>query len=392
MGDSMKNKKEKVSFKIEHIISISILTAVLSFFMGQIVTNSVNKNSYSKEIRDFINSYLEIKENYYDDVDDKKTLKKGLEAIINSLDPYTSVIDDSLSNTLETRLEGEYRGIGVEIYNTINKDIVVSTVLDDSPAKKAGVKVGDIITKLDDYELKGVTTTDFVNMVKKLQNNDIVLTINRNGEVLEIVLKKESVSIPSIYKDIIIRNDKKIGYIYIDIFALNTYDQFLDAINALESENINSLIVDVRSNSGGHLQAAEDITSIFLDKTHVIYQIETKKDTTKYYSKSNKGKNYPVAVLVDENSASASEIFAGAMKEEYKATLVGKRTYGKGTVQEVHSLGNDKIDYKITTKKWLTPKGNWIHKKGIEPDIEVELDLSSDIDTQLEAAINALLK
>ena len=192
MGDSMKNKKEKVNFKIEHIISISILTAVLSFFMGQIVTNSVNKNSYSKEIRDFINSYLEIKENYYDDVDDKKTLKKGLEAIINSLDPYTSVIDDSLSNTLETRLEGEYRGIGVEIYNTINKDIVVSTVLDDSPAKKAGVKVGDIITKLDDYELKGVTTTDFVNMVKKLQNNDIVLTINRSGEVLEIVLKRES--------------------------------------------------------------------------------------------------------------------------------------------------------------------------------------------------------
>ena len=166
----------------------------------------------------------------------------------------------------------------------------------------------------------------------------------------------------------------------------------MDAVNSLESDNINSLIVDVRGNSGGHLQAAEDITSIFLDKTHVIYQIETKEETVKYYSTSSKGKDYPVAILVDENSASASEIFAGAMKEEYKAILVGKKTYGKGTVQEVHSLGNDKIDYKITTKKWLTPKGNWIHKKGIEPDIEVELDLNSNVDTQLEAAINALLK
>ena len=392
MGDSMKNGKVKDSFKTKHVISISILTAVLSFFMGQFVTNSINKNSYSKEIRDFINSYMEIKENYYDDIDDKETLKTGLEAIINSLDPYTSVIDDNLSNTLETRLEGEYRGIGVEIYNTVSGDIAVSAVLDESPASSAGIKVGDIITKMGDQELKDVSTTDFVTMVKKEQNNDITLTINRNGEILEVTLKRSSVSIPSIYKDIIIRNDKKIGYIYIDIFALNTYSQFIDAVNSLESENINSLIVDVRGNSGGHLQAAEDITSIFLDKTHVIYQIETKGETVKYYSTSSKGKDYPVAILVDENSASASEIFASAMKEEYKAILVGKKTYGKGTVQEVHYLGNDKIDYKITTKKWLTPKGNWIHKKGIEPDIEVELDLNSNVDTQLEAAINALLK
>ena len=383
----MAKEKTNSYFKTEHVVTIAILTAIFSFFMAYFVINSVYRDKYPKEVKDFIASYLKVKEDYYDDIDDEKTLKVALEAIINSLDPYTSVVDDNLSNTLETRLEGEYQGLGVEVYNSVSGNIIVSTVLEDSPASKAGIQIGDIITKMGETSLKDVSTTEFVSMVKKEQNKEIVLTINRGGNELEVTLKREVVTIPSIYKDIIVRDNKKIG-----IFALNTYSQFKEALEELESDNIDSLIVDVRGNSGGHLQAAEYITSIFLDKSHVIYQIQTKTNTEKYYSLTNDKRNYPIAILIDENSASASEIFAAAMKEEYKAILVGKNSYGKGTVQEVHSLKEDELDYKITTKKWLTPKGNWIHEKGIKPDIEVELDLTGDADTQLEAAVKALTK
>ncbi len=190
------------------------------------------------------------------------------------------------------------------------------------------------------------------------------------------------------------KNGKKIGYIYIGIFANATTKQFETKLKELEDEQIDSLIIDVRNNSGGHLTTAVSILSNLLDKTHVIYQTETKNKTEKFYSNGKQTKTYPIVVLQNNASASASELLSIALKEEYGATVIGNVSYGKGTVQEL--VNSNSAEYKFTTKKWLSPKGNWINETGVKPDIEVEQgDSYSDNpidenDTQLQAALNYL--
>ena len=175
---------------------------------------------------------------------------------------------------------------------------------------------------------------------------------------------------------------------------MNTDTQFKTKLKELEKDGIDSLIIDLRGNSGGHLTAVENMISEFLDKDKVIYQMETKSKIKKYYSKGNKTKIYPIVLLVDNDSASASEMMTAALKESYGATIVGMTTYGKGTVQELQD--SNESQYKITTKKWLTPNGNWINEVGIKPDYEMELDEKYFLeptdahDNQLQKAIEIL--
>ena len=176
---------------------------------------------------------------------------------------------------------------------------------------------------------------------------------------------------------------------------MNTYDQFKEQLEKLENEKIDSLIIDVRSNSGGHLTSATNILSLFLDSSKVIYQIEGKDGITKYYSEGKETKTYPVVVLVNKESASASEILASALKEQYNAKLVGEKTFGKGTVQKLTETTGG-IQYKVTTQHWLTSNGNWIEKNGIDVDYEVALDEkylldpTDENDNQLQKAIDIL--
>jgi len=181
------------------------------------------------------------------------------------------------------------------------------------------------------------------------------------------------------------------------LFSNIAYKQFAEELEKLEKDDIDSLIIDVRDNSGGHLSTAVNIISLFLNSKHVIYQTETKGEIEKFYSKGNETKKYPIVVLQNKNSASASEMLSSTLKEEYGATIVGEVSYGKGTVQELLDL-NDDIEYKITTKKWLTPKGNWINKKGVSVDVEVSLDdkyyenPSDETDNQLQKALEEIIK
>lgn len=164
----------------------------------------------------------------------------------------------------------------------------------------------------------------------------------------------------------------------------------------MEKQNIDGLILDVRDNSGGHLTTVVDILSNFLDSKNVIYQTETKTETKKFYSKGKENKTYPIVVLQNASSASASELLSIALQEQYGATVIGEDSYGKGTVQELVTTGD--TEYKFTTKKWLSPKGNWIHEKGVTPDINVSLDTiyyddpTEENDNQLQAALNELSK
>lgn len=393
-------KKNKNLFKISELFSLIIITMIVSLTLGYFLGQRMNGTTkLSDEMKKFINDYNEIKENYYEDINDKEILKKALESVVNSLgDPYSTVIDNSLSNSINTELKGQYSGFGIQIANTKDNRILIVSIIDDSPALEAGLKAGDIILKMDGESVEGKTTDEFTKLVKGSNKQTITLTLLRDNKEIDIAVTRKIVTLKSVSSKIFEQDGKKVGYIYISIFAANTDSQFKKELIDLEKKGINSLVIDVRDNTGGHLTSVENIISMFLDKKHVIYQIESKGKTTKTYSKNNDSKKYKVVMLVNENSASASEMLTAAMKEEYNSEVVGMKTFGKGTVQEVGNTSNTNLNYKITTKKWLTPKGNWINKKGIEPTIKVELSKdyiknpSEETDNQLKTAIETAIK
>ena len=393
-------KKNKNLFKISELFSLIIITMIVSLTLGYFLGQRMNGTTkLSDEMKKFINDYNEIKENYYEDINDKEILKKALESVVNSLgDPYSTVIDNSLSNSINTELKGQYSGFGIQIANTKDNRILIVSIIDDSPALEAGLKAGDIILKMDGESVEGKTTDEFTKLVKGSNKQTIILTLLRDNKEIDIAVTRKIVTLKSVSSKIFEQDGKKVGYIYISIFAANTDSRFKKELIDLEKKGINSLIIDVRDNTGGHLTSVENIISMFLDKKHVIYQIESKGKTTKTYSKNNDSKKYKVVMLVNENSASASEMLTAAMKEEYNSEVVGMKTFGKGTVQEVGNTSNTNLNYKITTKKWLTPKGNWINKKGIEPTIKVELSKeyiknpSEETDNQLKTAIETAIK
>ena len=393
-------KKNKNLFKISELFSLIIITMIVSLTLGYFLGQRMNGTTkLSDEMKKFINDYNEIKENYYEDINDKEILKKALESVVNSLgDPYSTVIDNSLSNSINTELKGQYSGFGIQIANTKDNRILIVSIIDDSPALEAGLKAGDIILKMDGESVEGKTTDEFTKLVKSSNKQTITLTLLRDNKEIDIAVTRKIVTLKSVSSKIFEQDGKKVGYIYISIFAANTDSQFKKELIDLEKKGINSLVIDVRDNTGGHLTSVENIISMFLDKKHVIYQIESKGKTTKTYSKNNDSKKYKVVMLVNENSASASEMLTAAMKEEYGSEVVGMKTFGKGTVQEVGNTSNTNLNYKITTKKWLTPKGNWINKKGIEPTIKVELSKdyiknpSEETDNQLNTAIETAIK
>lgn len=393
-------KRNKNLFKISELFSLIIITMIVSLTFGYFLGQRINSTTkLSDEMKKFIKDYNEIKENYYEDINDKEILKKALESVVNSLgDPYSTVIDNSLSNSINTELKGQYSGFGIQIANTKDNRILIVSIIDDSPALEAGLKAGDIILKMDGESVEGKTTDEFTKLVKSSNKQTIKLTLLRDNKEIDIAVTRKIVTLKSVSSKIFEQDGKKVGYIYISIFAANTDSQFKKELIDLEKKGINSLIIDVRDNTGGHLTSVENIISMFLDKKHVIYQIESKGKTTKTYSKNNDSKKYKVVMLVNENSASASEMLTAAMKEEYGSEVVGMKTFGKGTVQEVGNTSNTNLNYKITTKKWLTPKGNWINKKGIEPTIKVELSKdyiknpSEETDNQLKTAIETAIK
>ena len=395
-------KKHNPTFRTAEVITLVIITCVVSLLMGIIISKPNKDQNYEltqadEEIQNFIEQYNYIVENYYGDIDKKELLEAALEGMIDALDdPYSSYLDENDSSTFNTTLNGSYEGIGVEIVNDINKNIIVTQVFEDTPAHNAGIKPLDIIEKVNDTQVSGMTTSDFVAMVKNITDSTFSLTLKRGEETITATLSRKKVTLSSVSSKVIEHDNKKIGYMYISIFAMNTDTQFKNKLKELEKDGINSLIIDLRGNSGGHLTAVENMISEFLDKDKVIYQMETKSKTTKYYSKGDETKTYPIVVLVNNDSASASEMMSAALKESYGATIVGTTTYGKGTVQELQD--SNEGQYKITTKKWLTPNGNWINEVGIKPDYEIELneiyftEPTDTNDNQLQKAIELLAK
>ena len=372
------NKKIKDSFKVSEVISIIFITLVIGIIVGYAVTinfNSDKLNNNDEALEEFVDTYNDIKENYYEDVDTNDLINGAISGMLSVLeDPYTTYLDESVTSDFNDRLTGSYSGIGVEVNMDKDDNVYVVTVFEDSPAARAGLQVGDIFKKIDNTDVSSYSSAQISDMIKNSKNKNMNITVLRGDKTLTLNLKLETIELDSITFKVVEHNSKKIGYIDVDLFALNTYSQFSDALTDLEKQGINSLVIDVRNNSGGYLDTVTNIISLFLKEHDVIYQLDEKGDITKVFDETKESRDYKVVVLTNEYSASASEILASSMQESYGAIVVGTNSYGKGTVQQTKDLNETGGMLKYTVQKWLTPKGNWINDKGVTPDIKIELN------------------
>ena len=395
-----KNKKTEM-FNVKEVVTLLVMTCVANvtiFFFMNYDKQSENNLTSNDTINEIMESYNYIKENYYGEIDEKDLINGAIKGMTEALgDNYSSFIEESESDTYDIILKGDYMGVGIQISQLVNnKDIIISQVFENSPAMESGLQAGDIVKKINGESTDDMTVSDVGDYIK---NGDIVnfdIVIERNGVEEQISTKRGKITIDSVYSEMIENNGKKVGYIMLDVFALNTDEQFKQHLENLEKQGMDSLIIDVRSNTGGHLSTVTNIISEFLDKSKVIYQTSSKTETKKIYSTGKTTKQYKIVVLADGVSASASEVLLAALKESYGATFVGQATYGKGTVQEMQEISSTGESYKITTKKWLTPLGNWINNIGIEPDYEIELgneyyiNPTKENDNQLQKALELL--
>ena len=306
-------------------------------------------------------------------------------------------MDKDETESFNEQVEGKYTGIGVEITKDGDGLVTIVRIFKDTPAAKSGLKVGDQFLEVAGNEVKDKTTSELATMIKNINDKEFTVKVMRDNKELEFTLSCEEVNIESVSGEILEKNGKKVGYINISVFASNTYSQFLSELSDLEVQGFDSLVIDVRGNTGGYLTTVTNIASIFLEKGKVIYQLDTKGVVEKIKDTTAMKKTYPIAVLIDKGSASASEILASALKESYGAMVVGTASYGKGTVQRAYQLESG-ATIKYTIQKWLTPKGNWINEVGVEPTTVVELsddyisNPSNDTDNQLQKALELLSK
>ena len=389
-------------YSFKEVVVIMFFSLGLGFFaclsFVKIFNNGRSYMALSNDLSKFVDTYYAIKDNYYGELDNEKLVDSAIKGMISAVgDEYTSYSDTDDADNFKQTVSGIYEGIGCTVGVNLDNKIVVVDMFKDSPAEKAGLKVGDIIIKIDGEDFIGKSSTDMSNYVKSSKNSKVVLTIIRDEETMELDVERKKIEIPYVSGEVITKDDMKIGYIDISLFSSTIYDQFKRELEELEKENISGLVIDVRGNSGGYLSGVTDILNLFLKKGDVIYQLESgnkkqiKKDTTK------EKRDYPVAVLVNGGSASASEILASAIKESYNGYVVGTKTYGKGTVQQTTTLPDGSM-VKYTVQKWLTPNGNWVNEVGVEPTDIVELDISyaenpsMENDNQLQKALELVAK
>lgn len=403
--------EKKAGFNYAEVIVIMIITLILGGIAGSFITYIAKDKKDNKKIvtndstikvpegmEEFLETYNNILNNYYEEVDSKGLIEAGINGMLEYLgDDYSVYMDKEVSESFNEQVEGKYTGIGVEIVSGENTGVIINKVFAGSPAEKAGLKVGDIFVKVNGEDVKDKNAADISKIIRSDEDKKVDVVVKRKDEEKSFTISLKVVDIESVTTEVIEKDGKKIGYIRLSIFANNTFGQFEKKLLELESKKIDSLIIDVRDNSGGYLTTVTDIASLFLSKGKVIYQLDTKGIVEQKYDQTKIDRDYNIVVLANKNSASASEILAAALQESYGAKVVGTNTFGKGTVQTAYQLESG-ATVKYTIQKWLTPNGNWVNEKGVTPDIEVELgkeyydNPSNETDAQLQKALEELSK
>lgn len=365
----------------------------------------------------FWNVWERIESSYYDKsvLDPQKLLNGAISGMVQSLgDPYTVFLPPTQNNDFKQGLSGQFQGIGAEL-GIRDKQIIVIAPLDGTPAQKAGIKAGDAILKVDGKDTSGWTLSQAVEKIRGPKGTEVVLNILRKGEEKpkDIKITRDTITVKSVTgwiksiksitgikstTGIKGKEDLEVGYIRLSQFGDRTNQEWLTLVNDLELKIKNNprfkgVILDLRNNPGGYLTDANFIASEFIKSGTVVIQDKGNGDTSAL-SVSRKGlfTEVPLVVLINKGSASASEIVAGALRDQNRAKLVGETSFGKGTIQQAEDLGNG-AGLHVTIAKWLTPNGTWVHEKGLEPDISVSADEKDQAhDTQLEKAIEELVK
>lgn len=392
---------EENKFNFLEIILLMFMAFVVGVFASQAISLKIpilNNTTVIEDTSELTRVYNLIINKYYGEVDKKELTSAAIKGMMNYLsDDYSMYFTEDEKNDFNERLNGVYTGLGVEITNDASNNAMIVTVFDNSSAKDANLKPGDIIAKINGKDVLGLGKEEVVKKIKGKNNYSFNMSVLRDNNLIDVKVVTKSITLSSVTSSVIEKDNEKIGYIYISIFALNTYDQFKKQLEELEKMKITSLIIDVRSNTGGHLTSVTSILDLFLNKTDVLYQIKSKDKIKKVYGTDASTRKYPIVVLTNELSASASEILASALKEAYGAKTVGIKTFGKGTMQNMLDLENGGM-IKVTTEEWLTSKGNKINKEGVPVDYEVKLDEkyasnpSKETDNQLQKAIEVLTK
>lgn len=384
-------KSKNVTFNLIEVIVIVLITGlVVSVGSGIIIYRNYNKNNNVTKVDDeslpeFVEVYNNIINSYVQEVNKKELVESAIEGMFNYLgDGYSDYFDSETTSDLQDRLNGEYYGLGIEINTNDEGKVVIVGVFENTPAEAAGLQIGDIILKVDEESTEGRTAAYVATLIKNSSKLEVVIKYQRNGIEMSSNIKLMTITIPIVTTEIY----DKVGYLEISTFSANSFKQVKTALEELESKNIKSLIIDVRGNSGGYLKSAYDIADLFVAKDKPIYKLKDRSEEIETFKAADENvRSYKIVVLQNEGSASASEILALALKESYGATIVGTKSFGKGTVQEVEELSSGGM-VKYTSAYWLSPNGNSIDKVGIVPDVEIVQ--STETDAQLNKALEVI--
>lgn len=403
--------EEKKRYKVYKIIMLVVLVAFITFLITSITFyqyfvkgNSLNKylalmtSDESQDISQTLDTYRAVIDKYYLGEVDEESLKEGaIKGYIEGLgDPYTEYISkEDMQDYLEDTM-GNFVGIGIYmVKDTETNRIMILTPIKNSPAERAGIRPGDYIIAVDGEEYTGDDLTVISTKIKGEEGTTVKLQILRGEETLDFEITRENIVVNPVDGELLENN---IGYIEFSSFDEGTAEQFKTKFEELQSQGITSLIIDLRNNGGGIVDEALQIAGYIADKDSVLlYEVDKDNNETVETNESDPIINMPVIILTNENTASSSEILAGALKDLGKAKTVGTKTYGKGVIQQILTLP-DGSGVKITTEKYLTPNRTEINKIGIEPDETVELpdevenvlNVERSQDTQLQKAIEML--
>ena len=388
---------EKESFLRMDVLDLVIVILVTTIF-ASVVTGVVLNYEFKKEhiiyeidnkdenLSKLISIYDDIVDNYYDEIDEEGMVNSAIEGMLGFLeDKYSIYLSGRDSELYGDSLEGTYSGIGILAnYN------VIEYVYDDTPAMKAGLKPGDEIIKVNGTEINKDNYADISNLLKANGEKENEIIVKRNNEEVTFKVKVDSVNVPVTAEDVITKDGHKIGYIRLSSFTKSSYKQFKKSLDNVKEEDIESLIIDLRGNSGGYVESAYDIAQLFIKKDSLVYT-EVKKDSKKEFKdETASSEDFKIVILVNNNTASAAELLTIALKDNNGALVIGNKTFGKSKIQVVKESTGTLIKY--TTAEWFGPKDESIDGVGITPDMEVNIEIKDKVimDTQLDKAIEEL--
>ena len=370
---------------------LKIIFVFFIFFNTKTYSNTTSDKLYEKI--DLFGEVLEkIKQEYVDEIDQADVMDSAINGVLQSLDPYSAYMSPDLFKSMQTESRGEFGGLGIEIGMEAGVVKVIAPIA-DTPAEKAGIKAGDYIVRINEEQVQGKTLMEAVKLMRGPVGSSIELSVRRKGvkKPINFNIQRQIIEVKSVESKILGKS-KNIGYIRLKSFNENSDRQFIKKIKNFEKQKLIGYIIDLRNNPGGLLNQAVTITDFFLEEGEIVSTKGRRiSETRKFFAKAGDGiKGKPVIVLINNGSASASEIFAGALKDHKRAIILGENSYGKGSVQSIIPLKNGG-GIRLTISKYYLPSGESISEVGVSPDILVkeqnQFEFNTDNDNQLNYAI-----